>query len=148
MLDTSQERILTTHAGSLPRPPELAERMLEYSNGPVKDLPGLWEQVAAATREVVRRQVELGIDIVSDGEYGKASYAGYVKERLSGFEGEPRPLIGGRGEQADFPDWVRSSMPRVLYPTNAGPVRLQDGSAVRRDIRHLTAAVSDLQPAG
>src|SRR5919197_6144306 len=128
MLDASQERILTTHAGSLPRPPDLAERMLEYSNGPVKDLPGLWEHVAQATRDVVQRQVDLGIDIVSDGEYGKASYAGYVKERLSGFGGEPRPLVGGGAEQSDYPDWVRSSVPRVLYPTNDGPVRFQDDS--------------------
>src|SRR5712691_6352660 len=103
----SEQRILTTHTGSLPRPTELAERMLEYSNGTNKDLPGLWDQVASATRDVVRRQVELGIDIVSDGEYGKASYAGYVKERLTGFDGEPRGPAAPNREREEFPDWVR-----------------------------------------
>jgi 5-methyltetrahydropteroyltriglutamate--homocysteine methyltransferase len=141
-------KILTTHTGSLPRPPALAELMLEYSNGTNKDLPGLWDQVSQATREVVQRQVSLGIDIVSDGEFGKASYAGYVKERLTGFEGEPggpsRPSL----ETQDFPDWVRSTPPRVVYPTNNGPVRLRDGSGVRRDIDNLKAALTTTQPTG
>src|SRR6266536_2777733 len=131
MLDASQQRILTTHTGSLPRPPDLAERMLEYSNGTEKDPPGLWEQVASATRDVVKRQVDLGLDIVSDGEFGKASYAGYVKERLTGFDGEPRRTFGGMREQAEFPDWVRSSTPRVTFPSNNGPVSLRDRAAVR-----------------
>jgi 5-methyltetrahydropteroyltriglutamate--homocysteine methyltransferase len=96
----------------------------------------------------VQRQVSVGIDIVSDGEFGKASYAGYVKERLTGFEGEPggpsRPSL----ETQDFPDWVRSTPPRVVYPTNNGPVRLKDNSAVRRDIANLKAAVAETQPSG
>ena len=87
--------------------------MLEYSNGTDKDLPGLWDQVAQATREVVQRQVDLGIDIVSDGEYGKASYAGYVKERLTGFDGEPRSAARNALEQSEFPDWVRSTSRRA-----------------------------------
>jgi 5-methyltetrahydropteroyltriglutamate--homocysteine methyltransferase len=144
----SEQRILTTHTGSLPRPPALAERMLEYSNGTDKNPPGLWDEVAAATREVVRRQVDLGIDIVSDGEYGKASYAGYVKERLTGFEGEVRGPATMRLEREEFPDWVRSTPPRVTYPTNNGPVRAADSSGVQRDIANLKAALSGLQPAG
>ncbi len=138
--------ILTTHTGSLPRPPELAERMLEYSNGLVKDLPGLWDEVARATRDVVRRQVDLGIDIVSDGEYGKASYAGYVKERLTGFEGEPRNLLRNMRDHAEFPDWVRSTPPRVVYPSNNGPVLLRDTSGVQRDVDNLKAALTGLEP--
>jgi len=144
----TEPHILTTHTGSLPRPPELAERMLEYSNGDDKNPPGLWDQVAAATRDVVRRQVDLGIDIVSDGEYGKASYAGYVKERLTGFEGERRSPGGRMLEQQEFPDWVRSTPPRVTYPGNNGPVEARDDSGVRRDIANLKAALSGLSPAG
>ncbi|HEY3058641.1 MAG TPA: cobalamin-independent methionine synthase II family protein [Chloroflexota bacterium] len=140
--------ILTTHTGSLPRPPELAERMLEYSNGQVKDLPGLWDEVARATREVVRHQVELGIDIVSDGEYGKASYAGYVKERLTGFEGEPRNLLRNLRDQTEFPDWVRSTPPRVTYPSNNAPVQLRDTSGVERDIANMKAALVGIEPSG
>jgi 5-methyltetrahydropteroyltriglutamate--homocysteine methyltransferase len=143
----SEQRILTTHTGSLPRPPELAERMLDYSNGPVKDLPGLWDDVARATRDVVHRQADVGLDIISDGEYGKASYAGYVKERLTGFEGEPRGPATPAPERDDFPDWVRSTPPRVSYPRNNGPVRLRDASGVQRDIANLKAALEGLQPA-
>src|SRR5438876_2998029 len=131
MFETGQRRILTTHTGSLPRPPQLAERMLEYTNGAVKDLPGLWDEVAQATRDVVQRQAALGIDIISDGEFGKASYAGYVKERLTGFEGEPRNLGRQMREEAEFPDWVRSTLPRVLYPGNNGPVGIRDASGVQ-----------------
>jgi 5-methyltetrahydropteroyltriglutamate--homocysteine methyltransferase len=146
MQDTETQRILTTHTGSLPRPPALAERMLEYSNGPEKNPPGLWEEVASATREVVRRQVALGLDIVSDGEFGKASYAGYVKERLTGFDGEPRRTFGGIREQEEFPDWVRSPAPRVTYATNNGPVSLRDPAAARRDIANLKAAADAARP--
>ena len=71
--------------------------------------------------EVVRRQAEIGIDVLNDGEYGKVSYSGYVKERLSGFNGEPR-----RRNLADdeFPDWERPFRPQVRYPTNDAPVEL------------------------
>lgn len=141
-------RILTTHTGSLPRPSALAERMIEYSNGTEKDLPGLWDEVASATREVVARQAQIGLDIISDGEFGKASYSGYVKERLTGFEGEPRNLLRNLQDQQDFPDWVRSVMPRVVYPSCNGPVRLKDPGAVRRDIANLNAALSGVQVAG
>jgi 5-methyltetrahydropteroyltriglutamate--homocysteine methyltransferase len=144
MTDHRHKRILTTHTGSLPRPAELGARMLAYSNGDVHDLPVLWAHVAAATREVVRRQADLGIDVVSDGEFGKPSYAGYVKERLTGFEGEPRRGTGTSREQADFPDWMRSTMPVVVYPTNNGPVTLRDPSAVRRDIASFKTSLEGL----
>ncbi len=76
--------------------------------------------------------------MLNDGEFGKASYAGYVKERLSGFEGEPR-----RRDLSDpeFPDWERPFRPQVRYPTNNGPVALRDPSAVRRDILNLRTAI-------
>jgi 5-methyltetrahydropteroyltriglutamate--homocysteine methyltransferase len=148
MFETGQRRILTTHTGSLPRPPELAERMLEYSNGAVKDLAGLWDEVAQATRDVVQRQAALGIDILSDGEFGKASYAGYVKERLTGFEGEPRNPGRQMREEREFPDWVRSTLPRVLYPGNNGPVSVRDASGVQRDIGHLKTALEGIDPPG
>jgi 5-methyltetrahydropteroyltriglutamate--homocysteine methyltransferase len=122
--------------------------MIEYSNGIEKDPPGLWDQVASATRDVVRRQAELGLDIISDGEFGKASYSGYVKERLSGFEGEPRRTFGGLREQAEFPDWVRSTMPRVTFPSNNGPVSVRDNTGVRRDVANLKAALAGTNVAG
>src|SRR5579872_1591173 len=98
------KRVLTTHTGSLPRPPDLSEMMLRHDAGQLEDADVLRGRIASATAEVVKRQAELGIDILNDGEYGKVSYSGYVKERLSGFGGEPR-----RRDLSDpeFPDWER-----------------------------------------
>ncbi|HYW87566.1 MAG TPA: hypothetical protein VFB50_07340, partial [Chloroflexota bacterium] len=137
-MQRSTTRILTTHTGSLPRPTDLSEMMLQYDAGELPDADVLRGRIASATAEVVKRQAEIGIDIVNDGEYSKASYAGYVKERLSGFEGEPR-----RRDLADaeFPDWVRPYRPQVRFPTNNGPVSLRDASAVRRDIDNLRTAL-------
>src|SRR6266852_4504808 len=131
-------RILTTHTGSLPRPPELSDLMLKHDAGEFDDLASLRLQVARATVDVVKRQRETGIDILNDGEYGKVSYSGYVKERLSGFEGEPnqRNMV-----DPEFPDWQRSAPPRVRYPTNNGPVELRAPGGVRRDIGNLQAAI-------
>jgi len=131
-------RILTTHTGSLPRPPELSELMLKHDAGEFDDVASLRQYVARATAEVVKRQSETGIDILNDGEYSKVSYSGYVKERLTGFEGEPRQrnLV-----DPEFPDWQRSAPPRVRYPTNNGPVELRDPGGVRRDIANLQTAI-------
>jgi 5-methyltetrahydropteroyltriglutamate--homocysteine methyltransferase len=132
-------RILTTHTGSLPRPPDLTELMIQHDAGQLQDEAGLRGRVASATAEVVRRQADIGIDVLNDGEFGKVSYSGYVKERLSGFSGEPR-----RREFIDteFPDWVRPNRPVVRYPTNNGPVSLTDPSGVRSDIAGLQAALA------
>src|SRR6266536_133993 len=131
-------RILTPHTGSLPRPPELSELMLKHDAGEFDDVASLRQHVARATAEVVKRQSETGIDILNDGEYGKVSYSGYVKERLSGFDGQPRPrnLV-----DPEFFDWQRSPPPRVRYPTNNGPVELRDPGGVRRDIANLQTAI-------
>jgi 5-methyltetrahydropteroyltriglutamate--homocysteine methyltransferase len=136
--------ILTTHTGSLPRPTDLSDMMLQYDAGEFTDVGVLRGRIASATTEVVRHQADIGIDILNDGEYGKVSYSGYVKERLSGFGGEPR-----RRDLADaeFPDWVRPFRPLVRYPTNDGPVQLTDPSAVRRDIDNLRTAVDGVQRA-
>jgi 5-methyltetrahydropteroyltriglutamate--homocysteine methyltransferase len=131
-------RILTTHTGSLPRPPDLVELMLQHDAGQLQDESVIAGRIASATVEVVRRQAEIGIDILNDGEYGKVSYSGYVKERLSGFGGEPRRRSL---EDPEFPDWVRTTRPQVRYPTNNGPVELRDPGAVRRDIANLKAAI-------
>ena len=80
----STERILTTHTGSLPRPPDLAAALLG-SRGSDPTSERLRERVRAAVHEAVQRQVEAGVDVISDGEMGKPGFAHYVKDRLSGF---------------------------------------------------------------
>ena len=86
----STERILTTHTGSLPRPPDLLEMIEAKEAGKPYDENAFDERVRTAVAEVVKNQVSAGIDIVSDGELGKPSFATYVKHRLSGFDGVSR----------------------------------------------------------
>lgn len=139
-------RIQTTHTGSLPRPPELAELVLKYDRHELADQGQLQSAVEQAVRDVVRKQVDIGIDIVSDGEYSKASYVTYVKERLAGFDGAPRNPMARRPEREEFPDYERSGPAPIQFPTNNGPVDLRDTAAVRRDIATMKAAAADARP--
>jgi 5-methyltetrahydropteroyltriglutamate--homocysteine methyltransferase len=137
-----ESRILTTHAGSLPRPTDLVELILKVDRGELTEVARLQQRIAQATADVVQRQVQLGIDIPSDGEYSKASYATYVRQRLTGFNGPPR---NPNPVSNEFPDWVRSHSSPVQFPTCDGPVELRDPSQVRQDTRTLQTA---LQQAG
>ena len=79
------ERILTTHTGSLPRPTDLLALIKAMETG-TGDMAAFEARVRSAVTEIVRAQIEAGIDVVNDGEMGKPSYATYVKDRLTGFE--------------------------------------------------------------
>ena len=88
-MQRSTERFLTTHTGSLPRPDDLIRTMYAKEEGvPVGKPAALGKRVREAVAEVVRRQVEAGVDVINDGEMSKPSYATYIKHRLSGFGGE------------------------------------------------------------
>src|ERR1700716_2199535 len=110
--------------------------MLQHDAG--QDRAELVGRIARPTAEVVKRQSDIGIDILNDGEYGKVSYSGYVKERLTGFDGQPRRR---NMDDPEFPGWIRTNRPLVRYPTNNGPVDLRDPSGVRRDIANLKSAL-------
>src|SRR5579871_651514 len=138
---TSTERILTTHTGSLPRPAYLGELMIEFDEGRLTDLDELYATVTRATADVVKQQLDTGLDIVSDGEFGKISYATYVKERLTGFDGAQRSTLPRGPETQEFPDFDRGGAAVVSFPTNTGPVTLRDPEAVRRDVANLQAAL-------
>ena len=98
----STERILTTHTGSLPRPPDLTSMLEALDTGNAPDPAAFEARVRRAVADVVRQQVDAGIDVVSDGEQGKVGYSTYVRHRLTGFGGESagRP----RADWADFPE--------------------------------------------
>jgi 5-methyltetrahydropteroyltriglutamate--homocysteine methyltransferase len=135
-------RIRTTHTGSLPRPPELEQMIVERDAG--RETPGFDELVAAAVDDVVRRQAEAGIDLVNDGEQGKQGYSTYVQDRLTGFEGEST-LFGDLPELRDHPDYgpqIASLLQsvHVKAPACTGPVRLKDPGAVQRDVGRLLRA--------
>jgi 5-methyltetrahydropteroyltriglutamate--homocysteine methyltransferase len=119
---------LTTHTGSLPRPPALSDL----------DDAG---QVKAAVGQLVRQQVEAGIDIVNDGEASKPSYATYVAERLSGFGGE-RPSRHRSRDLDEFPEFFASLPPSAVTTTPfcQGPVAYRGTERVEADIDNLRSA--------
>jgi len=84
------DRIETTHVGSLPRPEPLIELLEQRAKDRTINAEAVATRLAADVADIVRRQVEIGLDAVSDGELGKVSYSSYVTERLSGFGGESR----------------------------------------------------------
>src|ERR671914_2061881 len=85
----STERILVTHAGSLARPPDLMEMLLAKNDGKPYDSAALARRTREAVAEVVRRQIECGVDIVNDGELGKSNFSRYTRERLGGINERP-----------------------------------------------------------
>jgi 5-methyltetrahydropteroyltriglutamate--homocysteine methyltransferase len=150
---SSEERILVTHVGSLPRPAELLDLLLMREAGREYDPDRLNELQAAGVSEIVRRQLELGIDVVNDGEFGKTSFLSYVNARLGGLE--PRASTGAAPWSASrearaFPDyyaWAAEANPSgaatALHLAATGPVRYTGAEALASDIRHLKAAVAE-----
>ena len=85
---TSSDRILTTHVGSLPRSQAVTDVLFGREKGELPDRPAAAKVITDAVSAVVRRQVETGVDIVSDGETNKISYATYIADRFAGFGGD------------------------------------------------------------
>ena len=140
----SNERILTTHTGSLPRPADLVEMIQARENGETSDDASFNLRVKAAVAETVARQIEAGIDVVSDGEMGKPSFASYVKNRIAGFDGQnPEPRIFT--DRAEFPEWNARSSPisavLSVRPMCTGPLAWTDKAAVQIDIDNFQAAL-------
>src|ERR1700694_5773115 len=88
----STDRILTTHAGSLPRPREILDLVEGRDQREVLMTPGTDQVIGDAVKSVVRRQVQAGIDVPTDGEMGRVGFSSYATERLTGFDGTPRPM--------------------------------------------------------
>ena len=107
-MQRSAERILTTHVGSLPRPPDLLEMINAKEEGRPFDLSRYHARVKSAVREAVEKQAAAGIDISADGEMGRVGFIPYVNERLSGIE--PRQAARGQ-HQPSSPRVKRSRRP-------------------------------------
>src|SRR5204862_2740510 len=124
----STERILTTHIGSLPRPVALRQLLLVRDQGQTIAEDVFASQVQQAVREAVRKQAEVGIDVVADGEMGKNSFTNYVRDRLSGFEGvNPDPYPGPPEKFPEYAESMRAQSPfapatRGTPPLNTGPI--------------------------
>ena len=144
----STDRILTTFAGSLIRPPEV------LALTPEVDEASRAATLRSAVAEVVRKQVEAGVDVVSDGEFGKSSWFSYVMERLDGYDVRPveRPTIGflGRDEKR-YPDFFRSEAISRLGGQQhvcVGPIRYIGKSVMQRDVDNLLNALQGVQVEG
>ena len=139
----STDEILTTHTGSLPRPPSLMEGLRARDRGePTPD--NLDEQIREAVDEVVAQQVRSGVTVVNDGEAGKIGYSTYVKERLDGFGGSGG-MAGLPADLAEFPDYLQRVMGAGVdfeMPACIDKVSYRDREAVRTDIANLKAAVN------
>lgn len=148
----SDERILTTHVGSISRPKALTE-LSSYTLGPPKDPEEYARRLREAVREVVRRQVAVGLDIVNDGEFGKESWANYIMKRISGFEHRPDELrapewLGSDRER--FADYVQETFPRAAagFAVDActGPIAYRDCGQLDRAIANLVEAADEARP--
>jgi 5-methyltetrahydropteroyltriglutamate--homocysteine methyltransferase len=151
-MKTSQDRILTTHVGSLPRTDAVLGLLEAREQRACFDAAAFDRQMRQAVLDIVKRQVEIGIDVVSDGETSKMSYATYVRDRLSGFSEEgstesPKPHL----DLQPFPDLQRKMAlltgPRRFKRVSCiGPVKIRDRAALARDLANLRAASAAAQP--
>src|SRR5687767_3146019 len=152
----SERRILTTHVGSLPRPRELLAPLHARESGEPYDAGALERAIAAATSAVVRRQAELGIDILNDGEHGRASFATYANTRIGGLERERHPpphIARPTRDSLAFPA-VYAEMKKMFGARRSltgrpedtvslvctGPLKYIGHDQLAHDIAHLTAA--------
>ena len=142
----STNHILTTHTGSLPRPSDLVDMVLRKEEKQPVDEDVLAMRVRSAVAEVVRRQAEVGVTVLNDGEQGKPGYSTYMKDRLTGFEGESTAAAVS-GEAKDFPEYTahRTGRAAPKRPSCAGPIAWKDRDAVRKEIENLQAAVKEVQ---
>ena len=160
----STDRVLTTHVGSLARPDDLAAILRAKDRGQPYDSAAYTRLVKDAVADVVRRQAEAGVDVVTDGEQGKASFFGYIVERFDGFTRKPAPTgqegnpRGGSREYQAFPEYYAwseriaewaggrgSDRNRYGVHVCTGPISYKGQAAVRSDIANLELALKGLR---
>jgi 5-methyltetrahydropteroyltriglutamate--homocysteine methyltransferase len=161
-MKTSTDRILTTHVGSIPRPESIRELLRARLTGRAVDADALAARVDEAVRDVVRRQAECGIDVVSDGEMGKTSFIAYTDERLTGFT-SMRPddpdvpasntsvawarRLDTRREWRAFREYYEAYLPAAMPPSApptvcTGPIAYRGEALLKRDLASFRAALA------
>ena len=147
----STDRILTMHAGSLARPPDLREMVLAKSDGQPYDAAALARRLRSAVAEVVQQQITVGLDSINDGEFSKTNFTNYARERLSGHAeraaaaGNPLARIYGRDAQ-EFPEYFagRGNLGgREVICT--GPLTFIGHAALQADIDNFKAALQGVE---
>ncbi len=139
-------KVLTTHTGSLPRTQDVVDFIFARENGEAYDQAAFDAAMTAAVSETVKKQVDAGIDIVSDGETSKISYATYVKDRYTGFDGDsPR---NAPADLKQFPSFLKrladdGGTPQYARPMCVGEVKSKGQGELEKDIANLKAAMAD-----
>ena len=148
----SDRRILTTHVGSLIRPPDLLAFVTAAQRGEPFDQTAYERCLRDSVAEAVRHQAQVGVDIVNDGELGKSSWAAYVLERITGFETRKDQIIPlnwlGRDRER-FRDFFEQEMPNSLHGAAAevcvGPISMRETDSLTRDLANLKAALDGVR---
>ena len=146
-MHTSKNRILTTHVGSLPRSAAVTEVVFAQEQG--KAPTNAAAVIHDAVDDIVERQVKAGVDIVSDGEMSKISYATYIKDRISGFDGDSERQPPSDLEE--FPRFLKrqassGGTPSYRRPCCVGDIAVKDMEPVQEDIQNLRAAIEQHSP--
>ncbi len=149
-MQRSQDRFLTTHTGSLPRPDDLIRMMYAKEEGVPVDAAALAARIGAAVAEVVKKQADAGVYLINDGEMSKPSYATYVKDRLNGFGGTGNTFV--YQDLADFPKLQQRvfgdpGRSRRKTPACNAPISVRDADAAKTDADNLKAAMSGVKAA-
>ena len=144
----STDRILTTHVGSLPRSQEVVDFLFAQDRGDSYDAQKFEEAMRRGVEDIVKRQVDAGIDIVSDGETSKISYATYIRHRLTGFEGDsPRPTPQDLDDYPEYRDRLVKMGHSATYrrPVCKGPITTKDLTPLEQDIARTKAILAKQQ---
>jgi 5-methyltetrahydropteroyltriglutamate--homocysteine methyltransferase len=144
-MKTSTDRILTTHVGSLPRPQEVVDLLFAQDRGDPYDAAKFEEVMTRRVAEVVALQAEAGVDIASDGEMSKISYATYIRHRLTGFEGDSaRPTPKDLDDFPEYRDRLVAAGHSATYrrPVCRGAIKVRDLKPLERDIANMKAALA------
>lgn len=145
------DRILTTHVGSLPRSAAVTDLVFAAERGDAVDAAQFSAVIGAAVDDAVARQVAVGIDLVSDGEMSKISYATYIKDRITGFDGDS-PRTPPKDLEA-FPSFLArqasgGGTPTYRRPKCVGPVAPKTLAPLEEDLAHMAAAMAAHGPVG
>lgn len=143
-MKTSDQRILTTHVGSLPRPQAVVDMLFAQDRGDDFDAAEYDAVMRTAVSAIAARQTEAGVDVISDGEMSKISYATYIRHRMTGFEIGEVPRATPRDLDA-FPEYrdrlaAAGGTPKYHRPICRGPIAVKDLAPLQKDIDNLEAA--------
>ncbi len=144
----STDRILTTHVGSLPRPQEVVDFLFAQDRGEPYDAAEFDKAIRSGVLDALRSQVEAGVDVVSDGEMGKISYATYIRHRLTGFEGDSaRPTPQDLEDFPGYRDQLVKAGASAKYqrPVCKGPITVKDLEPLKQDVARMKDGLAQVK---